>query len=232
MCRDNGGVSTTLARVLLVEDDAALRESIAAGLSASGFLVTAEPDGTAIDDVVKRFRPDIGVLDVRLPSGPDGFEIARRLRDQTSIPVLFITAADSLEDRLRGFDAGADDYVVKPFALAELLARLRAILRRSGRLNSAVIEIRDLVVDETDHVAHRAGLNLKLTDTEFELLRLLARSPGRVFSKAQLLSLVWQFDNYDPNLVEVHMSALRRKMEAHGPRLIHTVRGAGYELRP
>jgi len=217
--------------VLLVEDDAALRDSVAAGLDASGFMVAAEPDGTAIDEVIERFRPDIGVLDVRLPNGPDGFEIAARLRDRTGIPLLFITAADSLEERLRGFDVGADDYIVKPFALAELLARLRAILRRSGRLTSAVIEIRDLVVDEASHVAQRAGVNLNLTDTEFELLRLFARSPGRVFSKAQLLSLVYWFDDYDPNLVEVHVSALRRKMEAHGPRLIHTIRGAGYELR-
>jgi DNA-binding response OmpR family regulator len=149
----------------------------------------------------------------------------------SGIPVIFLTAADALQDRLTGFEAGGDDYVVKPFAMAELLARVRALLRRSGRLDSPVIEIRDLLIDDSAKQAFRSGASLDLTPTEFELLSVLARSPNEVYSKGQLLSQVWGFDAYDPNLVEVHMSALRRKLEAHGPRLVHTVRGRGYVFR-
>ncbi len=219
-------------RVLLVEDDDALRDSVVSALSAVGFTVAAQADGSSIPAIVDNFRPDVAVLDIRLPTAPDGFEVAAFLRRSAGIPVIFVTAADALEDRLRGFEVGADDYLVKPFALAELLARLRAVLRRSGRLASSTLEVRDVVVDEANRIALRGGADLKLTQTEFELLCVFARSPGRVFSKPQLLSLVWRFDEYDPNLVEVHISALRRKMELAGPRLIHTVRGAGYEMRP
>lgn len=222
---------TGAARVLLVEDDAALRDSIAAGLESAGFVVAAEADGKALDSLVESFRPDLAVLDVRLPVGPDGFSIGAALRDRAGIPVVFVTAADSLAERLQGFQLGGDDYVVKPFALAELLARVRAVLRRSGRLRSPTFQVRDLVVDDAQRRAFRGNVDLGLTETEFELLSVLARNPGEVFSKPRLLSLVWRFDEYAANLVEVHVSALRRKMEAHGPRLIHTVRGAGYELR-
>jgi DNA-binding response OmpR family regulator len=220
------------ARVLVVEDDVALRDGISAALRGGGYEVRAEADGREIARVAEQFRPDLGVLDVRLPAGPDGFVLGAELRRSAGIPILFLTAADGLEDRLRGFEVGADDYLVKPFALAEFLARVRAVLRRSGRLSSPSREVRDLVVDEAHRVALRGGVLLELTNTEFELLCAFARSPGTVFSKAQLLSLVWGFDEYDVNLVEVHVSALRRKMDALGPRLIHTVRGAGYVLGP
>jgi DNA-binding response OmpR family regulator len=146
--------------------------------------------------------------------------------------MLFVTAADALEDRLRGFELGADDYLVKPFPMAELIARVRAILRRSGRLRSPTLEVRDLVLDEVNNIALRSGQPLDLTPTEFNLLHTLAKDAGKVFSKSRLLSLVWGWENYPHNLVEVHISALRRKLEEHGPRLIHTERGAGYVLRP
>jgi DNA-binding response OmpR family regulator len=193
--------------------------------------VRADPDGFDLQGAVSTFRPDLVVLDVRLPGASDGFDLAARLRSLAQVPIMFLTAADDLADRLRGFEVGADDYLVKPFAIGELLARIRAVLRRAGRLRSPTYEVCDLVVDEANRVALRGGVELFLTKTEFELLAVLARQPGEVFSKAQLLSLVWGFDGYDQNLVEVHMSALRRKLEAHGGRLIHTERGEGYVLR-
>jgi DNA-binding response OmpR family regulator len=145
---------------------------------------------------------------------------------------VFVTASDSLEDRLAGFEAGADDYLPKPFALAELLARVAAVLRRAGRLVSPVLAVRDLVIDEQQRVVSRAGTVVPLTSTEFDLLSTLARSPGRIFSKGQLLALIWGFDQFAPNLVEVHVSSLRRKLDTGQVRLIHTERGRGYVLRP
>jgi DNA-binding response OmpR family regulator len=217
---------------MLVEDDTALRDAVASALCASGYEVHAAANGLELERITADFRPDAAILDVRLDEGPDGFALASELRRGPDMPLLFVTAADALDDRLRGFDVGADDYLVKPFAMSELLARLRAILRRSGRLASTTWQVRDLVVDEAQRTVTRAGHSIELTKTEFELLMVLVRSPGRVFSKTQLLSLVWGFDEFAPNLVEVHISALRKKLEARGPRLVHTERNEGYVVRP
>ena len=218
-------------RILVVEDDASIREAVAVALRDEGCQVRAVDDGSSALRAADDFRPDLAIVDVRLPSGPDGLAVARGIREAHDLPVVFLTAADGLEDRLAGFAAGADDYVVKPFSVPELLMRLRAILRRTGRLRSAVWQIDDLVVDEGGRVVTRGGVMIELTPTEFELLSTLGRHRGRVLSKPQLLSLVWRYEAYDPNVVEAHVSALRRKLNAHGDELIHTVRSAGYVLR-
>jgi DNA-binding response OmpR family regulator len=220
------------SRALLIEDDLSVREAVAIAFEGLGFVVRAEATGEQMTDLVQDFRPDVAIIDIQLPAGPNGFQLARQVIAQAGVPVVFLTAADGLDDRLAGFEAGGDDYVVKPFAMAELLARVRAVLRRSGRLQSPVLEVRDLLIDDNAKQAMRSGAVLDLTPTEFELLSVLARSPNHVFSKGQLLSQIWGFDSYDPNLVEVHVSALRRKLDAHGPRLVHTVRSRGYVFRP
>jgi len=220
-----------MARILLVEDDVSLARGIAAGLEHGGYDVRVLDGPEGFADHLLRFRPDLVLLDVYLPGSCDGFDLAVATRAAAGVPVVFLTAADALAERLRGFEVGADDYIVKPFALAELLSRVRVILRRSGRLVSPTWEVRDLVVDESSRVALRAGAVLDLSRTEFELLLTLVRSPGVVFTKPQLLAQVWGFDAYDQNLVEVYVSSLRRKLEAHGPRLVFTERGRGYVLR-
>jgi two-component system OmpR family response regulator len=220
-----------VARVLVVEDEEAIRDPLTAALRAAGHEVRPCADGTGFEAVVDAFRPDLALLDVHLPGGRDGFELARALSGRSDCAVLMVTARDAVGDRLTGFAAGADDYVVKPFATAEVLARVAAVLRRLGRVPSTV-QVGDLVVDEGARIAARAGRTLDLTGTEFKLLAYLTAHRGRILSKTQLLTQVWGYDEYDPNLVEVHVSALRRKLEQHGPRLIHTARGLGYVLRP
>ena len=218
------------ARVLLVEDEAAIRDALAAAYTADGYTVCALPDGSDFEQRVDAFRPDLAVLDVMLP-GRDGVELTRLLRARSDAAVLVLTARDELADRLAGFDAGADDYVLKPFAVAEVLARSSAMLRRLGRVPDTV-QVGDLVLDEESGVTSRRGQVVELTATELRLLSYLVANRGRTLSKTQILTQVWGYDDYDPNLVEVHVSALRRKTERAGPRLIHTVRGLGYVLRP
>lgn len=215
----------------MVEDDASVREGLASSLGGEGFEVRTLTDGDGFEATLDTFRPDLAILDIRLPSQRNGIDLARALRSRDDLPILFLTAVDGVDDRVAGLEAGGDDYVVKPFAMAEVLARVRALLRRTGRLHSRIIEVGDVVIDERARLAHRAGQELDLTPTEYELLTVLAANVGEVLSKTRLLSLVWEFDAYDDNLVEVHVSALRRKLEEHGPRIIHTVRGAGYVLR-
>jgi two-component system, OmpR family, response regulator len=216
-------------RVVVVEDENAVRDAVARALHDEGLTVSAFADYPDAD-VVLAGAPDLAVLDVMLPGG-DGLELARRLRARRDLPIIFLTARDTVEDRLAGFRLGADDYLVKPFALEELLARVRAVLRRSGRLG-APLEAGEVLIDEQAGLASRNGHDLALTPTELRLLAFLVRHRGMVLSKPQLLTQVWGYDAYDPNVVEVHVSALRRKLERHGPRILDTVRGLGYRLAP
>ena len=216
-------------RVVVVEDETAVRDAVRQALEREGLAVSAFADYPG-PDVILAGAPDLAVLDVMLPGG-DGLELARGLRARRDLPIIFLTARDAVEDRLAGFKLGADDYLVKPFALEELLARVRAVLRRSGRLG-APLEAGEVLIDEQAGLASRRGHDLALTPTELRLLAFLVRHRGMVLSKHQLLTQVWGYDAYDPNVVEVHVSALRRKLELHGPRIIETVRGLGYRLAP
>lgn len=219
-------------RVLLIEDDPLTREMLAVALVGGGYEVHAVPDGTRIEGLAASFVPDITLIDLDLGPSADGITVAKRLRAADPVPFLFLTAASGLESVLAAFDAGADDYVVKPFVMAELLARMQAVLRRCGRDGRRIFEVGDLIVDEDGHSAVRDGMVLALTHREFSLLAMFCQHPGIVLSKVQLLNEVWGYEHYDLNVVEVHVSALRRKLEEYGPRLIHTVRGVGYVLRP
>jgi len=216
------------ARVLVVEDDTMLRDCLCDCFVDAGYQVSALPDGRGFERALAEHRPDVAVLDVMLP-GRSGLVLAAELRKHTDAAVVFLTARDAVSDRLTGFEVGADDYLVKPFAMAELLARLRAVLRRTGRA-SEVVQVGDLVVDEDAGQVLRSGEPVGVTATELRLLGYLARNRNRVLSKTQILTQVWGYDAYDPNLVEAYVSSLRRKLDAAGPRLIHTVRGVGYRL--
>lgn len=215
------------ARVLVVEDAEAIRTAVVAGLTDAGYGATGRADGRSLEQDLAAYRPDLVVLDVMLP-GRDGFALLDVVRRFSDAGVVMLTARDGVDDRLRGLHGGADDYVVKPFALAELLARVTAVLRRMGRTPSAVT-VGDLLVDAAAGTVLRRGEPIDLTATELRLLDYLAAQRGRVVSKAQILTRVWGYTDYDPNLVEVHISALRRKLGE--PRLLHTVRGLGYVLR-
>ena len=218
-------------RVLLVEDDPLTREVLSAALVGTGFEVHAEPDGSRVERAAATFRPDIALIDMRLGDGVDGITVARRLKGTDDFPLLFLTSASAIEDVLAAYDVGGDDYIVKPFVMAELVARMRAVLRRTGREGRSVFELGDLRIDADAHSVVRAGQAVELTHREFALLIEMCRHPGMVLSKLQLLTNVWGFEQYDLNVVEVHVSALRRKLEEHGPRVIHTVRNAGYVFR-
>jgi DNA-binding response OmpR family regulator len=224
-------MQTDTVRVLVVEDDNVVRDAIGIAFRGEGFDVRTEANGAAIDELLEKFRPDLAILDVRLPVGPDGYSIANTVRDAGDVPVLMLSAADRVEDRLRGFHAGVDDYVGKPFSMAELLARSQALLRRTGRRTATTTTLGDLVVDHKTRSLTHGGVAVDLTRTEFDLLAVLLRHQGQILSKQQLLVHIWGFDAFDPNVVEVHVSALRRKLEAHGPRVIDTVRSVGYIVR-
>jgi two-component system, OmpR family, response regulator len=220
---------STAARVLVIEDAEAIGAAVSSALRDAGYQVQVRPDGRDLEVELVRFRPDLVVLDVMLP-GRDGFMLLEVIRRTSGAGVVMLTARDGVSDRLRGLDRGADDYLVKPFVLAELVARVSAVLRRLGRTPSTV-QIGDLLVDADSAVVQRGDVPIELTATELRLLRYLAAQRGRVVGKTQILTAVWGYEDYDPNLVEVHVSALRRKLEEHGPRLLHTVRGLGYVLR-
>ncbi len=216
------------ARVLVIEDADAIRTAVESGLTSAGHRVLGQPDGRDVEKILAQFRPDVVVLDVMLP-GRDGFALLNVVRSRCDAGVVMLTARDGIDDRLRGLTSGADDYVVKPFVLAELIARVDALLRRLGRITPTTT-IGDLVIDPDAGTVRRSDAELTLTATEFKLLCYFAQHRDKVLTKTQILSGVWGFDAYDPNLVEVHISALRRKLEERGPRLLHTKRGLGYIL--
>jgi two-component system response regulator MprA len=219
------------SRVLVAEDDRAVRESLERALSYEGYVVIAAADGTEAIQNVLNEKPDAIVLDVMMPH-VDGLEVASRLRAVgVRTPILMLTAREKVSDRVAGLDAGADDYLVKPFALEELLARLRALLRRTGVSGSEeVLRVADLVLDPGSREVKRDERTLDLTKTEFALLELLMANAGLVLSRSQIYEKVWDYD-FGPssNSLEVYVGYLRRKMG--DPRLLHTVRGVGYVLR-
>ena len=223
-------------RVMVVDDEPTLAELMASVLRYEGWEVRTAGDGLSAVRTGREFRPDAVVLDVMLPD-LGGLEVLRRLR--TELPrvcVLFLTARDSVEDRIAGITAGGDDYVTKPFSLEEVLARLRGLLRRAEIApahGDAELAVGDLTMDEDAREVCRAGTLIELTATEFELLRFLMRNPRRVLSKAQILDRVWNYDfGGQAHVVELYISYLRKKIDAGGEPLIHTVRGVGYVLKP
>jgi two-component system OmpR family response regulator len=220
-------------RLLLVDDEDNLRSMLEAALRYEGFDVRAASSGRDALDVVDEQSPDLIVLDVMMPD-LDGFEVCRRLRnDGVKTPVLFLTARDATDDKVRGLTLGGDDYLVKPFSLEELVARISAVLRRSGLVRAgAVLRCADLELDDDAHVVRRAGEEVPLSPTEYNLLRFLLANQGRVLSKPQILDHVWQYDfGGDGGVVETYIGYLRKKVDHVDPRLIHTVRGFGYALR-
>ena len=221
-------------RVLVVDDEPAIADLVRTALRYEGFDVATAGNGHDVLTMVESFRPDLIVLDVMLPD-LDWFEVQRRLADRgRRIPVLFLTARDATEDKVRGLTIGGDDYVTKPFSLEELIARIRAVLRRAGEAGSAESRLRfeDLEMDEDTHEVWRAGRPLELTPTEFNLLRFMLVNPRRVLSKDQILDHVWHYDfGGDASIVETYISYLRKKIDVTTPHLIQTVRGVGYALR-
>jgi two-component system OmpR family response regulator len=227
------GAAQAEARLLVVEDDPNILELLSASLRFAGFTVSTATSGVQAVQVARDDRPDLVVLDVMLPD-LDGFEVIRKLRDGgTRTPVVFLTARDATDDKIRGLTLGGDDYVTKPFSLEELTARIRAVLRRtSGQPSSARLTFADLELDEEAHEVWRDGERISLSPTEFKLLRYLMANAGRVLSKGQILDHVWSYDfRGDDSIVESYISYLRRKVDSTEPRLIHTLRGVGYVLR-
>jgi two-component system OmpR family response regulator len=224
-------------KVLVVDDEASIRALLSATLRLTGFEVRVASGGNEALAAASEYAPDLVVLDVMMPD-LDGFEVAQRLRTSgRPVPVLFLTARDSVEDRISGLTVGADDYVAKPFSLEEVVLRIRAILRRSlgeqqQLVDGGVLRYADLEMDEDAHEVRRGGNRVDLSPTEFNLLRYLLTNAGRVVSKAQILDRVWNYDfGGDGRIVESYVYYLRRKIDKWDPPLIHTVRGVGYALR-
>jgi DNA-binding response OmpR family regulator len=219
-------------RVLVVEDDEDIAQALQRSLRLEGYEVRAAPDGVAALEQSRAFVPDLVILDLGLPQ-LDGIEVAKRLRENDDVPILILTARDAVESRVQGLDSGADDYLVKPFERQELLARLRALLRRRPPRGSAPLRVGDLSLNADTHEVTRGERSVELTQREFELLEYLMRNERIVISRQRLLDEVWGYDPFSTtNTIEVFVSNLRRKLEAGGePRLLHTIRGAGYVLR-
>ena len=223
-------------RVLVVDDEKSISDLIATSLRFVGFDVRTAATGSEALTVAEEFKPQAVVLDVMLPD-LDGFEVCRQLRSEgLNVGVLFLTAKDGMEDKVAGLTIGGDDYMTKPFSLEELVARLRALLRRIGVVeidtDDEKIRFADLELNEATHEVHRAGHLLEMSPTEFQLLRYLLINADRVVSKSQILDHVWQYDfRGDAGIVETYISYLRKKIDSFDPPLIHTVRGVGYRLR-
>ena len=225
---------TSEARLLVVDDEPYIADLLATGLRFVGFDVRTAGTGNQALAVAEEFLPDLLVLDVMLPD-LDGFEVCRRLReDGRRVGVVFLTARDATEDKITGLTLGGDDYVTKPFSLEELIARVRAVLRRTGNEDrvSAKLEFADLELDDDTHEVWRGRTRIELTPTEYKLLRYLMLNARRALSKSQILDHVWEYDfDGDANVVETYISYLRKKIDKLGPPLIHTIRGVGYTLR-
>jgi two-component system, OmpR family, response regulator len=226
----------TPIRILAVDDESSLTELLSMAMRYEGWQVSTAASGNEAVKAAREVRPDAIVLDMMLPDF-DGLEVMRRVRaEDPDVPVIFLTARDAIADRINGLTAGGDDYVTKPFSLEEVIARLRALLRRSGAAtgrSESLLVVGDLTLDEDSHEVTRSGVEISLTATEFELLRYLMRNPRRVLSKAQILDRVWNYDfGGQANVVELYISYLRKKIDANRPPMIHTMRGAGYVLRP
>ncbi len=222
------------SRILVVDDEPRITELVSMALRYEGFDVQTAATGRAALQAVEAFRPAVIVLDVMLPD-MDGFAVTERLGAVNSrVPIIFLTARDAVEDKVRGLTLGGDDYVTKPFSLEELVARIRVLLRRvEASPESGPVVFSDIELDDEMHEVRRAGEAIELTATEFRLLRYLMQNAPRVLSKAQILDHVWNYDfGGDANIVETYVSYLRKKLDAFGPPLIHTVRGVGYRLSP
>jgi two-component system, OmpR family, response regulator len=229
---------TPHAKLLVVDDEPDIVELLSASLKYHGYEVATAASGRQAMEEARRFRPDMILLDVMMPE-LDGFDVLRRLRGEgTRTPVLFLTARDATEDKIKGLTLGGDDYVTKPFSLSEILARIQAVLRRvndpagGASTPSPRLTFADIELDDDTHEVFKAGQEIQLSPTEFKLLRYLMTNAGRVLSKAQILDHVWQYDfGGDAGVVESYVSYLRKKVDTTDPRLIHTLRGVGYSLR-
>jgi two-component system, OmpR family, response regulator len=221
-------------RILVVDDEPNILDVITMALRYQGFEVATADSGQGALSAVTSFRPHLIVLDIMLPD-MEGFEVAERLGAQrSSIPIVFLTARDTTEDKVRGLTTGGDDYITKPFSLEELVARIRTVLRRAGaaEIESSRLTFEDLELDDDTHEVTRGGEPVDLTATEYRLLRFLLANPRRVLTRAQLLDHVWDYDfGGDGRVLETYISYLRKKIDAGRPPLIHTVRGVGYSLR-
>ncbi len=221
-------------RILVVDDEPNIVDVISMALRFQGFEVQSAGTGAEALAAVAQFKPHLMVLDIMLPD-MEGFDVAQRLGAQRAqVPIIFLTARDATEDKVRGLTSGGDDYVTKPFSLEELVARIRTILRRSGQSDaeSNLLVFEDVELDDETREVSRAGVPIDLTATEYRLLRFLLLNPRRVLTRAQILDQVWDYDfGGDARVLETYVSYLRRKLDAHGPPLIHTVRSVGYALR-
>lgn len=224
-------------RALVVDDEASITQLVSMALRYEGWDVDTAATGAEALEKIKSFDPDVAVFDIMLPDF-DGMQLLQRVRaNGDTFPVLFLTALDSVEDRVNGLTAGGDDYVVKPFSLEELIARLRGLVRRArialAEQPDPILRVGDLTLNEDSYEVERAGEAITVTNTEFELLRYLMRNPGRVLSKAQILDRVWTYDfTGKSTVVELYVSYLRKKIDSGRKPMLHTVRGAGYMLKP